>query len=77
VSIAEHFAASHPRVLEVLYPGLPGFAGHAVAKAQMNGGYGGRLSIRMRGGAARSAAAVGGARKRRRRIADLEAALAA
>ncbi|MDE2277658.1 MAG: PLP-dependent transferase, partial [Burkholderiales bacterium] len=48
--IAEHFSG-HPRVAEVLYPGLPGFAGHAVAQAQMRGGFGGMLSIRVRGSA--------------------------
>ena len=41
----------HPRVLEVLYPGLPAHPGHAVAARQMAGGYGGMLSIRIRGGA--------------------------
>ena len=49
--IAEHFD-SHPRVAEVLYPGLPGSAGHAVAARQMSGGFGGMLSIRVRGGEA-------------------------
>ncbi|MDP1647904.1 MAG: PLP-dependent aspartate aminotransferase family protein [Rubrivivax sp.] len=44
--IAEHFAA-HARVAEVLYPGLPGCQGHEIAKAQMSGGYGGMLSIRV------------------------------
>lgn len=34
----------HPRVRQVLYPGLPGFAGHALAKEQMTG-FGGMLSI--------------------------------
>jgi cystathionine gamma-synthase len=53
--IAEHFD-THPEVLEVLYPGLPGFAGHALAKAQMQGGFGGMLSIRVRGGAAHAVA---------------------
>ncbi len=47
--IAEHFNG-HPRVAEVLYPGLPGFAGHAVARAQMRGGFGGMLSIRVKPG---------------------------
>jgi cystathionine gamma-synthase len=47
--IAEHFA-QHPRVAEVLYPGLPGFAGHDIARAQMVGGYGGMLSIRVGAG---------------------------
>jgi cystathionine gamma-synthase len=50
--IAEHFAAAHPRVSEVLYPGLPSFVGHAVARSQMQGGFGGMLSIRVRGGEA-------------------------
>ncbi|MFY7972903.1 MAG: trans-sulfuration enzyme family protein [Rubrivivax sp.] len=50
--VAEHFAAGHPHVSEVLYPGLPGFAGHAVAKRQMHGGFGGMLSIRVRAGEA-------------------------
>jgi cystathionine gamma-synthase len=45
--IAEHFATD-ARVLEVLYPGLPGFAGHDVARRQMQGGFGGMLSVRVR-----------------------------
>ncbi len=49
--IAEHFDG-HAQVAEVLYPGLPGFAGHAVAARQMQGGFGGMLSIRTRGGEA-------------------------
>ena len=36
----------------MLYPGLPGCHGHAVAQAQMKGGFGGMLSIRTRGGEA-------------------------
>ena len=44
--------SGHDRVLEVLYPGLPGFAGHEVAARQMKGGFGGMLSIRVRGGEA-------------------------
>jgi cystathionine gamma-synthase len=46
--IAEHFA-QHPRIVEVLYPGLPTFAGHATAAKQMRSGFGGMLSIRVRG----------------------------
>jgi cystathionine gamma-synthase len=42
--------AGHPRVLEVLYPGLPSHPGHAVAARQMTGGFGGMLSIRIKGG---------------------------
>jgi len=49
--IAEHFA-KHPRVDEVLYPGLPESQGHAVARRQMQGGFGGMLSIRAKGGEA-------------------------
>src|SRR5438874_521257 len=36
----------NPGVLEVLYPGLPGHAGYAVAARQMSGGFGGMLSVR-------------------------------
>jgi cystathionine gamma-synthase len=50
-TIAEHFAG-HKLVEEVLYPGLPAFKGHAVAAKQMHGGFGGMLSIRVRGGEA-------------------------
>lgn len=39
----------HPQVLEVLYPGLPSHSGHAVAKQQMHGGFGGMLSVRLKG----------------------------
>jgi cystathionine beta-lyase/cystathionine gamma-synthase len=37
-------------VIEVLYPGLPGFKGREVAQRQMQGGFGGMLSIRVAGG---------------------------
>ena len=47
--MAERFAA-HPMIEEVLYPGLPSFAGHAVSKKQMSGGFGGMLSVRIKGG---------------------------
>ena len=51
--------SNHAAVAEVLYPGLPEHPGHAIAKRQMQGGFGGMLSIRARGGegAAISAAA--------------------
>lgn len=49
--LAEHLNA-HPAVEEVLYPGLPGFAGHEIARQQMRNGFGGMLSVRIRGGAA-------------------------
>jgi cystathionine gamma-synthase len=41
---------AHPMVSEVLYPGLPGFAGHAAAARQMSSGFGGMLSVRVKGG---------------------------
>lgn len=50
-AVAEHFHG-HPGVEAVLYPGLPGFEGHAVAARQMQGGFGGMLSLRVRGGEA-------------------------
>ena len=49
--IAMHFAR-HTLVAEVMYPGLPDAPGHRIARAQMQGGYGGMLSIRARGGQA-------------------------
>ncbi len=45
-AMAEHFAR-HPRIREVLYPGLPSFKGHAIAATQMCGGFGGMLSLRI------------------------------
>ncbi|MCU0986402.1 MAG: aminotransferase class I/II-fold pyridoxal phosphate-dependent enzyme [Acetobacteraceae bacterium] len=42
--------SAHPAVSEVIYPGLPAHPGHAVARRQMTGGFGGMLSIRHRGG---------------------------
>jgi cystathionine gamma-synthase len=47
-AIAEHLAR-HPLVEKVLYPGLASFPGHAVAARQMHGGFGGMLSICVRG----------------------------
>lgn len=49
LDLAQRLAA-HPAVASVLYPGLPDFPGHAVAGRQMAGGFGGMLSIRVRGG---------------------------
>jgi len=48
-AIAEH-CLGHPQVAQVLYPGLGNDPGHAVAKRQMSGGFGGMLSIRVQGG---------------------------
>jgi cystathionine gamma-synthase len=49
MAIAEHFHG-HPLVSAVLYPGLPSADGHAIAARQMQGGFGGMLSIRVKGG---------------------------
>lgn len=43
------FLAGDPRVSRVLYPGLPGHPGHALAASQMTGGFGGMLSFEVRG----------------------------
>jgi cystathionine gamma-synthase len=51
MSLAEKFAR-HPHVDAVLYPGLKTDAGHAIAAKQMVGGFGGMLSIRVKGGEA-------------------------
>jgi cystathionine gamma-synthase len=53
--IAEHFEM-HPHIAQVLYPGLPSFEGHAVATKQMQGGFGGMLSIRVKAGEAAAVA---------------------
>lgn len=47
--IAEHFNG-HPLVEAVLYPGLPGAQGHAIAARQMQGGFGGMMSLRVKAG---------------------------
>jgi cystathionine gamma-synthase len=49
MAIARHFEG-HPSVEAVLYPGLESHPGHAVAKRQMTAGFGGMLSIKVRGG---------------------------
>jgi cystathionine gamma-synthase len=57
LAIARHFA-SRPAVSRVLYPGLASHPGHAIAARQMQAGFGGMLSMRVRGG---EAAAISGA----------------
>jgi cystathionine gamma-synthase len=49
LALAHRFEGDR-RVAQVLYPGLPSFAGNAVATRQMTGGFGGMLSIRVAGG---------------------------
>ena len=45
-----HRLSNHASVAAVLYPGLADHPGHDLAKRQMQGGFGGMLSIRVRGG---------------------------
>ena len=44
----------HPEISEVLYPGLTLHRGHRIAAAQMHGGFGGMLSIRLNVGEGRA-----------------------
>jgi cystathionine gamma-synthase len=49
LAIARHFE-KHPKVERVLYPGLAAHPGHAIALRQMTDGFGGMMSILVRGG---------------------------
>jgi cystathionine gamma-synthase len=49
---------AHPAVAAVLYPGLSEHPGHAIAARQMAGGFGGMLSVRVKGGEAAAIAAA-------------------
>jgi cystathionine gamma-synthase len=49
MAIAQHFVG-HRHVESVLYPGLVDHPGHAIAARQMRGGFGGMLSVRVKGG---------------------------
>ena len=51
LALARHLAA-HPKVAAVHYPGLPDHPDHDVARRQMQGGFGGMLSVRIAGGEA-------------------------
>lgn len=57
MAIAEHFEG-HANLKAVMYPGLPNHPGHEIARRQMDGGFGGMLSIRMKGGADSALAVV-------------------
>jgi len=50
LALAEHFEG-HANLEAVIYPGLPSHPGHEIAKRQMDGGFGGMLSIQVKGGA--------------------------
>jgi cystathionine gamma-synthase len=49
MAIARHFE-HHPKIDKVLYPGLASHPGHKVAQRQMTDGFGGMLSLLVRGG---------------------------
>lgn len=53
--LAERLQA-HPKVAEVLYPGLASMPGHDIARRQLRGGFGGMLSVRVAGGRAEAIA---------------------
>ncbi|RPI48660.1 MAG: cystathionine gamma-synthase [Acidobacteria bacterium] len=44
------FLEKHPKVERVIYPGLPDHRHHELAKRQMHGGFGGIVSVVLRGG---------------------------
>ncbi|MDY0240818.1 MAG: PLP-dependent aspartate aminotransferase family protein [Rhodospirillaceae bacterium] len=51
--------AAHDGIVQVLYPGLEDFSGHDLAARQMQGGFGGMLSVRVKGGEAVAVAVAG------------------
>jgi cystathionine gamma-synthase len=50
LTIARHLE-NHPRLDKVLYPGLESHPGHEIAKRQMVNGFGGMMSLLVKGGA--------------------------
>jgi len=57
LALAQHLAV-HPKVARVYYPGLPGHPRHAIAARQMSRGFGGMLSVEVRGDVAAGARCV-------------------
>ena len=59
LALARHFE-NHPRIERALYPGLPGHPGHDIAAKQMTNGFGGMMSLLIKGDAteARATAAA-------------------
>jgi len=49
------FMQEHKKIKTVLYPGLPDFKYHEMAKKQMQNGYGGLVSFELSGGASSAA----------------------
>ena len=46
------FLETHPAVEKVMYPGLPSHPSHDIARRQMTAGFGGMMSLQMKGGEA-------------------------
>ena len=61
LKVAE-FLAQHAGIERVLYPGLREHPGHAIAAAQMRGGFGAMLSVCVAGGEAAALRVAGGTR---------------
>jgi len=57
LAIARHFDA-HPGLEAVLYPGLQGHPGHEIARRQMTDGFGGMMSLLVRGSLADTTAVL-------------------
>jgi cystathionine gamma-synthase len=57
MTVARHFA-NHAQIKQLLYPGVTSHPGHAVAARQMQGGFGGMFSMRLRDETAAIAAAA-------------------
>jgi cystathionine gamma-synthase len=53
------FLEDHPQIERVLYPGLPSHPQHALAGRQMDGGFGGLLSLQVKGDADAALAVAG------------------
>ena len=49
MTIARHLE-NHPKIARVYYPGLESHPTHETAKKQMHGGYGGMMSVDIKGG---------------------------
>ncbi len=58
LALARHFE-KHSKILSVLYPGLESHPQHKIAKKQMTGGFGGMLSILVKGNEAETRAVAG------------------
>ena len=58
LAIARHFDG-HSALSAVLYPGLASHPGHEIAARQMQGGFGGMLSLRIKGGELEAMAVAG------------------